>query len=124
MRFLIKLFRLDKQILTELVRDLFNTIDEYDIIREEDGKWFIGDKEIQEAEKSMIISEAQLFVKGKLWKVLQRDIKYIANKRMFINSRTEMDLVAGKLLLYLLDIINTRLQSLDKGRGIFNQHPK
>lgn len=123
-KFLIKLLRLDKEILTELVRDLFNSIDEDDILREEiDGKWYVGDKELQDAEKKLVISEAQIFLKGKVWNVLQRDIKYLANKRMYINSRTEMDLVAGKLLLYLLDIIKTRLQSLDKGKGNFNIKP-
>lgn len=123
-KFLIKLLRLDKEILTELVRDLFNTIDEHDILREEiDGTWYVGDKELQDAEKKIVISEAQMFLKGKVWNVLQRDVKYLANKRMYISSRTEMDLVAGKLLLYLLDIIKTRLQSLDKGKGSFNLKP-
>lgn len=123
-KFLIKLLRLDKEILTELVRDLFNTIDEHDILREEiDGKWYVGDKQLQDAEKKIVISEAQMFLKGKVWNVLQRDVKYLANKRMYINSRTEMDLVAGKLLLYLLDIMKTRLQSLDKGKGNFNIKP-
>lgn len=123
-KFLIKLLRLDKEILTELVRDLFNSIDENDILREEiDGTWYVGDKELQDAEKKLVISEAQIFLKGKVWNVLQRDVKYLANKRMYINSRTEMDLVAGKLLLYLLDIMKTRLQSLDKGKGNFNIKP-
>lgn len=123
-KFLIKLLRLDKEILTELVRDLFNTIDEHDILREEiDGTWYVGDKQLQDAEKKLVISEAQMFLKGKVWNVLQRDVKYLANKRMYINSRTEMDLVAGKLLLYLLDIMKTRLQSLDKGKGNFNIKP-
>ena len=123
-KFLIKLLRLDKEILTELVRDLFNSIDENNILREEiDGTWYVGDKELQDAEKKLVISEAQIFLKGKVWNVLQRDVKYLANKRMYINSRTEMDLVAGKLLLYLLDIMKTRLQSLDKGKGNFNIKP-
>jgi len=123
-KFLIKLLRLDKEILTELVRDLFNSIDEDDILQEGlDGKWYVGDKQVQDAEKNLVISEAQLFLKSTLWRVLQKDVKYQANLRMFVRSKTAEDIIAGKLLLLLLDIVNTRLQSLNKGKGSFNLKP-
>lgn len=109
------------QILTEAVKDLYNTISKDDILQEGSrGEWLVADRPIIEGEKKLLISEAQIFIHSRLWKVLQTDIKYQSNKKMFEDSKTEYDLIAGKMTLYLLDIIKTRLESLNKERGIFN----
>lgn len=109
-----------EDVLSEVVKDLYNTISADDILKEENGQWTFKGKVLQEQEKKLLIAEAQIFLKTRLWKVLQADIKYRSNLRMFEHSKTEVDLLAGKLWLYTLDCFKTRLESLDKQRGIFN----
>ena len=54
------------QILTEAVRDLFNTISAEDILRENNkGEWRYQDKLLTDAQRTQLIAEAQIFVKGR-----------------------------------------------------------
>lgn len=109
------------QILTLAVRRLFNTISSNDILKPIDGgEWMCAGKTLKEGDRALLRSEAEILKKMKLWEVLQIDIKYHANLKMFIHSKSEIDLVAGKLSLYNLDVIKTRLESLGKDSAHFN----
>jgi hypothetical protein len=109
-----------KELLNIVVEDLYNTIGADDILHEEHGEWYLEDKPVNEGRRNQIISEANIFLNSKLWEILQSDIKYQSNKLMYVKSKTEMDIIAGKLWLYTLDNIKTRLESLEKERGILN----
>ena len=109
-----------EQALTKSVKHLFNTIGAEDILRDENGVWFLEDKPLNEGQKKLLISEANVFTKTLLWKTLQLDVKFQANRKMFNDSKTEMDLIAGKLWTLTLDCFKTRLESMCKGRGAFN----
>lgn len=109
------------EVLTEAVKDLFNTISADDILRQEGNDWFVGDKKLNDGDKKLLIAEANQFLITKLWQVLQNDIFYQANRAMFEKSKSKNDMVAGKLFLYALDSIKTRLESLSKESGNFNQ---
>ena len=108
------------EVLTEAVKHLYNTIGADDILKENNGVWTFKGKTLSDAMKKLLIAEAQGFFKSKLWEVLQNDIKYKSNQLMFEKSKTEQDLIAGKLWLFTLDSFNTRLKSLDRGTGRFN----
>jgi len=116
-----KLSKKDKHIiLTESVKQMYNTISADDILSEKDGEWmFLGRKMVEESKK-YLTSEAEIFLESKLWKILQADIKYQSNRRMFTHSQTENDLIAGKFILWTLDVIKTRLESMTKQSGKFN----
>ena len=107
-------------ILTEAVKELFNTIGVDDILRQEGNDWFIGKNKLNDGDKQLLIAEANQFLITKLWQVLQNDIRYQANRAMFEKAKSENDIVAGKLWLYTLDTIKTRLESLSKEVGRFN----
>ena len=98
--------------LTEAVKELFNTISSDDILKDDNGVWSVNGKTITEGEKKLLISEASLFSKSRLWKILKNEIKYLANKAMFEKAKTENDIIAGKLWLYTLDAIDTKLNKM------------
>src|SRR3990167_6891150 len=106
--------------LTKEVKHLFNTIGAEDILRDENGIWYLEDKPLNEGQKKLLISEANVFTKTLLWKVLQDDVRWQANQAMFLKAKSIEDLVAGKLFLYVLDCFETRLKSMANGKGIFN----
>lgn len=113
------------KVLTYAVKKLFNTIDQDDILKENEfGQWQIEGKPINDTTKSLLIAEAKGLLKSKLWEVLQNDIKYQANKKMFLLAQNEEQLTAGKMFLYALDCINTRLKSMEKEIGNFNSNGK
>lgn len=110
-----------KKILTLAVRRLYNTIGPDDILKEiSEGQWLFEGKVIEERTKKLIIAEAAQLESMTLWKILQKDVQYQSNRRMFIIGKTETDIIVGKLWLYSFDAINTRLRSLAKGKGTFN----
>src|SRR3990167_7121662 len=109
------------EILTVLVKRLFNTIEADDILREKNGQWICEGKVISENEKKLLIVEAKQLLNMKLWNVLQNDIKYQANRKMYLHAEDVMQLTAGKLWLYNLDAIKTRLKSISEESGIFNK---
>ena len=107
------------KVLTDTVRHLFNTIGKEDILTQlPNGLWRFEGKELAVDMQKLLSAEATQFINSKLWQILQADIKWQANQVMFENAKTEMDIVAGKLWLYTLDSVNTRLQSLSKGKGL------
>lgn len=110
-----------KLILTLAVRRLFNTIGPDDILKEKDGQWVFEGKVMQDGMRKLIIAEAVQLQGMTLWKVIQKDVAYQANRKMFLIGKSETDMIAGKLWLYSFDAIKTRLASLTKGSGTFNK---
>lgn len=103
-----------RAVLTLAVRRLYSTIGAEDILRRDaaSGQWMYAGKPIAKEETAVLIEQAKAMLDSKLWKVLQTDLKYQANKRMYIDSQDMVDLVAGKLILLYIDIIHTRLKTL------------
>ena len=102
------------RILTIHVSHLYNTIGEEDILKRVGTGWRVGDKEITNQEMQHISNEAKQFLKSKLWQVLQKDIKYRANLKMYEESKGVYDLTFGKMWTYTLDTIETKLNNLIK----------
>jgi hypothetical protein len=113
---IIKLFKLEDWVLTNAVRELYNTIGKDDIFRKEDGIYWQGEKTMTGAELDHLQAEAKAMVDSKLWNTLKNDIQYQANKAMFIKAESEQDLIAGKLWLYTLDCIDKKLIELSNLR--------
>ena len=105
----------NKVVLNQAVKGLYNTIGIDDILREQDGKWMVGNKEINESIQNLLMAEAQTLIKMRLWKYLQADIKYGANRTMFIKARTEIHITTGKLWTWMLDTFKTRIESVARG---------
>lgn len=100
------------EILTKAVSHLFNTVGKEDILKVQDKKMYFQGRELDENGVHQLVEEAKFFKTSKLYKVLQAELRYQANKRMFLDSSTIEDLIAGKILLLYIDIIETRLKEL------------
>ena len=100
-------------ILTLAVRRLFNTISEDDILKQNsDSTWMFEGKPLTKGEINSLKMQAKDYIDSRLYKVISKDITYQANRKMFIDSQGEIDLTAGKLLLFYNDIVNTRLKNM------------
>ena len=105
-------------VLTQAVSDLFNNISDKDIFKISGQDWLFKNKKLSENEKLRLVSEAELLLKTNLWQMLQTEIRYRANKKMFLDSQTEYDLIAGKLMLYQLDIIKSVLNRITGSKNL------
>ena len=103
---------LQKRFINLLVRNLFNTIDEDDILlARKDGVYLRG-KKMDRMSLDVLREEAERFRGSSLWKLLSREIKYQSNLRMFEKGITTDDILAGKLALYILEIIKKTIDRI------------
>ncbi len=108
-------------VLNQTVAKLFNTIGSDDILQvNEIGQWVFEGKVMDKKMYELLIAEAKQLEGMRIWRVIQADLKYKANKAMFLDATDTIGLTAGKLWLFTIDCINTRLNSLKRGRGSFN----
>ena len=102
------------EILTLAVKKLFNTIGEADILKTySQNTWTLQGRPLREAEIGQLKAEVAQFKTTRLWQVMQLELNYWANKKMFITSETVDDLVAGKLLVYYVDIVKSFLKRIE-----------
>lgn len=117
-------YKVKNYILTLAVKKLYNTIGSEDVLKVHDtGQWMFQGRPISEGEKTLLIAEATQLLETKLWQVLQNDIKFQANRKMFLLAENELQITAGKMWLYTLDAFNTRLKSMKSGSALFNNKP-
>ncbi len=109
------------KILTLAVKRLFNTISSEDILKlNKNSEWMFKGKVLSQGRKDLLIAEAKALLGTDLWKVLQQDTMYQANKKMFVSSKSESDIIFGKMWLYTLDAFATRLSSLSESSAVYN----
>lgn len=104
-----------EMLLTELVKKHFNTIGEEDIFRIIDGVSTFEGRELGSDETDLIIAEVKQIQKMTTWKILEKEIMYRANEKMYLNSTDTFHLTMGKSWQYVFDVMNSKLKSIIKG---------
>lgn len=100
-------------LLTLAVRRLFNTVGPDDILHIDDaGHWWWKGRMLPDGQIALLQAEARALFEGKLWEMLSAEVAYKANKSIYQQSEDIPDLVAGKMLLYYKDIVETRLKKM------------
>ena len=104
---------LKREILTLAVKKLYNAISADDILRQQpDGTWLFQGKPLTGVEVAQLKEEANYLLGMRLWRVIKWDIRWQLAKKMFEEAKVKDDLIWGQLLIYLDDIIRTRLQKM------------
>lgn len=96
-----------------MVHHLFNAIDEDDILRTlPRGGIMCEGRVLKTEEIERVRHDANEWADSFLWKMLVKELKFQANRRMFVKSQTPDDMLAGKMLLFLTEVVDKRLQEL------------
>jgi len=110
---------LQKNLIQFLVKDVFNTVSEDDLLRIErssdprkSDQWFHKGEVIPEAQVKILKAQAQTHKESLLWKILRDELLYQSYEKGFIKSKTEADIITGKLLKYLVDVIDSKLEAM------------
>lgn len=104
--------RLKLYALNTILKVLYNTVSEADVLRESGGKLYVGGKMVSDSDRLSLISGAKSIRVSITWKQLITDMKYLSNKRMYENSQTVDDLVFGKAMLHTLEVMEMKLKNL------------
>lgn len=103
------------KILTLAVKKLFNTIGADDILHQRaDGEWVSSGKVLTQAQKELLKAEAAQLLSMSLWKILETDILYQVNKKMYLLSENDLHVVTAKFWLYTFDAMRTKLKQIQE----------
>jgi len=103
-----------KEHINLITKDLFNEVKEKDVLRTEGRDVFHKNIKLTLEQRRAIISEAQQLKVFPLWIMLQEEIKHLANKKMYYDSKTEYDLLFGKAMLWTVDVLEEKIEHLSK----------
>lgn len=112
-------------VLTLAVKKLFNTVGADDILKPAPGgQWMLEGKLLNKGQVEMLMHEAAQFEQTLLWKVLQKDVLYQVNRKMYLLAENDLQVVTAKFWLYTFDTMKTRLRSMAQGSALFNKKEK
>lgn len=112
---------LQKHLARFLIDDVFNTISEDDILRivrsgnpTKSDVWHYKGDALQQAQVDLLKKQAASFRESELWKILSTELRYQALQKGLVQSQTTEDILSSKLLLYLTDVIDSKLKSMSQ----------
>lgn len=103
-----------RKILAYITRKLLVTITEYDILVTRNRKLYLRGEELSKEQQDVLASESRILAQSRPLNLILREMKYLSNKQMFENSKTTDDMIFGKAMLYTIDIIEKKINSLSK----------
>ena len=106
--------KLQQYFINWIIKDLFNTVDEDDILRVVNGKMYFRGKPLKTEEQQNIKEDAERFKNSKIWYFLRKELQYQENQAIQLRSKTLDDIVAGKVLIYITKIISDKVRTLTK----------
>ena len=112
---------LQKHLARFLIKDVFNTVSTKDILRIERSNnplkpdiWHYKGNQLQKAQTELLKTQAKSFSESELWNILKNELRYQAAQRGLVASKTEADQIASKLLIYITDVIDSKLGDMSK----------
>jgi len=103
-----------------LVDDVFNTITDDDILtvipteRGAPESWRYQNKTLTPGQILALKNQSTQFYNSDLWKLLKSELIYLAQKNGMERAQTADDLIASKMLQYLVDTVDSRLKTMIK----------
>jgi hypothetical protein len=97
-----------------LLKYLYNAITEDEILKHNGKEFYVAGKKLPEGDCRDIITGADAIQKMYTWKLIIKDIKFHANQDIFEKSQTIDDVIFGKSVLYVVDVIEKKLDKLSK----------
>jgi len=106
---------LQKRFIKYLAHNLFNVIDEDDILNiKAPGVMYLKGRKLDSERVERLKNDASLYKESTIWYVLRNELRYQANRRMYERSHNESDILAGKIMLYITDIIESKIDKISK----------
>lgn len=97
------------KVLAESVATLFNTIGKEDTLHQEGGALFFGNTMLGPEQVKRLRGEAQAFKNMQLYKILDNEVRYHANKKAMEAVNLDQ-LTAAKMIQYTWDVLKSRLE--------------
>lgn len=101
-----------EEIVDEALKELFNAVTTNDFLFAKNGKLHIGNKELTKEQTESLKTQANTILHLELYELLIKQIQIAANRRMFEHSQSWEDMIFGKAVLYVADLMTKKLKHL------------
>lgn len=98
--------------LNRLLQNLFNAVTEDDFLQIKPSGAYMGTQKLSPSTINSYIEQASTILQMELWSVIVKQMQLAANKRMYVESTSDDDLIFGKAMLYALDVLQKKLYNL------------
>jgi len=99
-------------ILNWIVKNLFNGITDDDILHHDGQTLYLGKKPLSQRDVKEIVTGAKVIQEMYAWQLISKELKQIANQTMYEKSKSVDDMVFGKVMLLVIDLIEKKLKKL------------
>ena len=107
--------RLKVKVLNYVVRHLFNGITDDDVLAlNKKGEVYVNNLLLPKENVKGMASGARSLAKMEIWKILNKEMKNIANQKIYITSSSIDDIIFGKAMLYNLEVLNKKIENLSR----------
>lgn len=104
---------LQKNLMQFLVKDVFNTITKDDVLKVvSPNVWMYRGMKLTPDQVVNLRDQAKNLKSSKIWEVLKNELLYHAHLKGYVQSKTEADQIAGKMMVYITDVIDSRLNKM------------
>jgi len=102
---------LQRRLVQFIVKDVFNTISEDDILTKTSEGWKHKGGILTEGQITVLKKEAKQISQTKVFEILLSEIRYHA-KEALNKAQTENDIISAKLLSYFADVVQSKIKKL------------
>lgn len=103
---------LQAEYINYLVKDLFNGVSVDDVLKMKGMTMFYKGVALSPAQKLSLVNGAKSLKALEIWQVLLEEMKNVASKRILETSKTIEDIVFGKVMLYVIDVMEKKIENL------------
>lgn len=93
---------------------LFNSITEDDVLKIVGNNIYYKNTLLTKKQRDGIILEAKTIKDLAAFKIMVDELKWSANKKMYVNSNSVEDMVFGKAALWIIDILEQKVNKLSQ----------
>ncbi len=90
-----------------LLRHLFNVVIREDVITTVKGVLYLGGRKMSDNELRQLQAEVKALEGFRVWSIMTNSVRYIAQDKIFNKSLNFEEVMAGKMMLFNLDTIES-----------------
>ena len=104
---------LQKNLINFIIEDVFNAVSYEDVLRiRSKDVWEHKGKVLSVLEVKSLKQEMEIMKQMSLWRMLHDELMWHAQRMLVNKSKGEEDLIAGKMLIYWISVIEARLRAM------------
>jgi SOS response regulatory protein OraA/RecX len=102
------------ELINELTKQLFPAVDSSNVLIPVGRELFLNGQKVSRETINSLSSQAKSMKTLEVYKLLMKEMRYIAQDKLFNDSKTVGDIEAAKMVLWTIDVLEKKVDTLSK----------